>query len=56
MNTEPTSSRIQRSLPWRRRWIEALMVLTLLCGVAGTVNLCLDIGRPFCGYVVVNAL
>ena len=30
------------------------MVLTLLCGVAGTVNLWLDIGRPFGGYVVMN--
>ena len=29
-------------------------MLTLLCGVAGTVNLWLDIGRPFGGYVVMN--
>ena len=54
MNTVPTSGRIQRSLPWRRRWIDALLVLTLLCGVAGAVNLWRDIGRPFGGYMVMN--
>jgi signal transduction histidine kinase len=54
MNSVPTSGRIQRSLPWHWRWIDALLALTLLCGVAGAVNLWRDIGQPFGGYMAMN--
>lgn len=46
--------RTQRALPWHRRWIDVLLALTLLGGVAGAVNLWHDIGRPFGGYMVMN--
>jgi len=46
--------RTQSALPWHRRWIDVLLALTLLGGVAGAVNLWRDIGRPFGGYMVMN--
>lgn len=44
----------QKALPWRRRWVDVLLVLTFLGGVLGAVNLWRDIGRPFGGYMVMN--